>query len=345
MKVIHIDTGMEWRGGQSQVLMLASGLRYHGCNTIIIAKPGSILMERAGLQGVLSEALPLRFEADLSSARQLSKLARSDSDTILHAHTAHALGLALLAKGLSSSLPIVFTRRVTFPIKKNFVNRWKLKQADRIVAVSQAVADQLSDAGIAAKTIRVIHSGVDLDQFAYHGPHLDHPKSIAIAGAVEKEKGLAQAMELIELSGNLPVMFHFVGTGSGMASLRKFADSRNNILIHGFVENIATILKSMFALISFSPSEGFPNTVLQAMASGLPVLARENSGVREMIPEESFGSLFHSPADALATFKTMLNDTDKSIQTGKKASDWVRSQFSKQEMVRKNYELYKEILT
>lgn len=344
MRVIHVDTGMEWRGGQSQVLMLARGLLDYGCNTIIIAKEGSQLFRRAVSESVPCEALPFRFEADVGSARALSRMAGSEPGMVMHAHTPHAFGLAMLSRGFSAVPPLVFTRRVAFPIKKNLANRWKLKQADRLVAVSNTVKLELEKAGIPPEKIKVIHSGVDVSLHKYHGPCLDQPFSVAIAGSIEKEKGMEEAMEFIEHCGLLPVVFHFFGDGPAIDELHQFAQSRNNVVVHGFVEDIISALRKMYALLSFSPSEGFGNMVLQAMAAGLPVLARKNGGLLEMIPEKRYGYLFDSLPDAISTFRSMLEETEESIQIGRQASDWVRSQFSSKEMVRKNYELYKEIL-
>ncbi len=324
--------------------MLAKGLLDYGCNTTIIAKKGSQLFRRAVLAGVPCEALPFRFEADVGSARALSRLAGSEPGMVLHAHTPHAFGLAMLARGFSAVPPLVFTRRVAFPIKKNLANRWKLKQADRLVAVSNAVGLELEKAGIAPQKIKVIHSGVDVDLHTYHGPCLEKPFSVAIAGSIEKDKGLEEAMKFIELCGSLPAVFHFLGDGPAIDELHQFARSRSNVVVHGFLEDIVFALRKMYALLSFSPSEGFGNMVLQGMSAGLPVLARKNDGLLEMIPDKRYGYLFDLLPDAVSTFHSMLDETEKAIQTGRQASDWVRSQFSSKEMVRKNYELYKEIL-
>lgn len=126
--------------------------------------------------------------------------------------------------------------------------------------------------------------------------------------------------------------------------MKEFAVSRTNIVEHGFVENVVPVMETMFTLLSFSPSEGFPTTVLQAMAFGLPVLARENDGTREMICDDRYGSLFDSLPVAVAKFRAMLKVPESYVQIGRQASERVGSLFSKEEMIRKNYEVYKEIL-
>jgi L-malate glycosyltransferase len=152
-------------------------------------------------------------------------------------------------------------------------------------------------------------------------------------------------MKFIDSWSSVPVNYHFLGSGSDLKELREFTRSRDNVFVHGFVEDIISEFRRAFALLSFSPSEAFPNVVLQGMALGLPVLVRESGGVREMIPDDRFGKVFRDLSEASSLFHELLKDPGGAIQMGKQGSDWVRSNFSAEEMVKKNYELYKEILS
>src|SRR5262249_11334143 len=154
------------------VLMLSDALKNYDCSTLIVAKNSSPLAQRASEHGVPYQELSFRFEADISSARALAQIGSENVQTIYHAHTPHALGQAILAQNLGTKHPIVFTRRVTFPLKKLAVTRWKLHQADRIIAVSHAVAAELRKGGIDSERIHVIHSAVDIEAFPYRGPSL-----------------------------------------------------------------------------------------------------------------------------------------------------------------------------
>ncbi|HSE41733.1 MAG TPA: glycosyltransferase family 4 protein [Acidobacteriota bacterium] len=344
MTIVHIDTGMGWRGGQSQAMMLMEGLSsYYKCNIILIAKKGSMIAEKARAAKIECLEIPARFEADLPSAFKIAQLNSKKQPAFLHAHTPHGLGLAIMATKIGTRVPILYTRRVSFAIPKHLANKWKLKQATRIIAVSSAVAKELMKAGVPSEKLQIIHSAVDTSKFQYHGPDLTKPYSIAVLGSIEKQKGIEMAMQFIELASNLPVIFHFSGTGPLLAKLENFAQERSNVKVHGFVSNIPEFLQKMFGAITFSPSEGFPNMVLQSMASGLPVLAYANEPIREIITGPEYGTVFRTNDEALAALQAYIAQSDYASETGKRASEFVSNRFSHKQMVEKTYQLYREL--
>src|SRR5688572_29869893 len=68
LRVLHIDSGRKWRGGQRQVLLLAAGLMRRGHEPLIIAPPDSPLLRRAALAGLDAEPTPMQAE-DRKSTR------------------------------------------------------------------------------------------------------------------------------------------------------------------------------------------------------------------------------------------------------------------------------------
>jgi glycosyltransferase involved in cell wall biosynthesis len=319
------------------------GLSYYKYNTILIAKKKSMIADRARNSGIETIEIPARFEADLPSALRIAQVNSKKHPTFVHAHTPHALGLAILATKVGPRVPILYTRRVSFAIPKHLANKWKLKQAVRIIAVSSAVADQLRKAGVPSEKIHIINSAVDTDKFKYHGPNSLNPFSVAVLGSIEKQKGIEMAMKFVDLASTLPVVFHFSGTGTELPALERFAQSRPNVRVHGFISDVPQFLQGMFAAITFSPSEGFPNMVLQSMATGLPVIAYANEPVREIITSPENGSLFTTNDEALTALIRYISEQDLALTTGKRASEFVSSRFSHRQMVEKTHQLYMEL--
>ena len=87
-RVLHIDSGRSWRGGQRQVLLLATGLRDLGYRTLVVAPTGSPLIRLAEHAGLPTYRLTLRGEWDIRSARELRAVAREWDAGIVHAHDA-----------------------------------------------------------------------------------------------------------------------------------------------------------------------------------------------------------------------------------------------------------------
>ena len=146
MRILHIDTGRQMRGGQRQVLRLLKVLAGAGHECILLARKDAPLRDQADALGV-----PLH-DATLPNVWSLSVKAE-----LVHVHDAHAHTLAALA----SRSPFVVSRRVAFPVKTSFVSRWKYGRAKRFLAVSRFVAEQLSAAGVPDWKTDVVYDAAD----------------------------------------------------------------------------------------------------------------------------------------------------------------------------------------
>ncbi len=148
MRVLHVDTGRQMRGGQWQALLLAGELARAGVEQTLLAPEGAPLLARTRDAGL--DAAPLGFLALWREAR------RAD---VVHAHDARAHTFAILAAPAS---PLVVSRRVAFPVKRAPLSRWKYRQAAMYLAVSEYVRKQLLSAGVADEKIRLIPDAVEM---------------------------------------------------------------------------------------------------------------------------------------------------------------------------------------
>ena len=143
MRILHLDSGNEMRGGQWQVLRLMTGLRREGVLSTLLAPAASPLLQKA-----LKEQLP----AEPLGLLRVSMLARRYD--LVHAHDARSHTLAWL----TSKSPLVVSRRVAFPIR----SRWKYRSAGRYLAVSRFVKSVLEAGGVPEEKIAVVYDGVPL---------------------------------------------------------------------------------------------------------------------------------------------------------------------------------------
>ena len=147
MKILHIDTGAQMRGGQHQVRLLLSLLRQTGIEVQLLAREHSPLAAWARENDIPVDAASLG-----------NVFRRSRRFDLTHVHDAHAHTLAAIV-GANS---IVVSRRVAFPVQRSFLSRWKYNRAARFLAVSEFVAGQLRAAGVPDAKIDVVYDAFDV---------------------------------------------------------------------------------------------------------------------------------------------------------------------------------------
>jgi glycosyltransferase involved in cell wall biosynthesis len=346
-RIVHVDAGRSWRGGQRQVLLLASGLRDLGYRTLIVAPTGSPLIRRAEKAGLPTYRLTLRSEWDIRSARELRAVAGEWKADIIHAHDArsHSIGrLALLGKRKTR---LVVTRRVAFSPKQV---RLKYRHGvDAFIAISNAVKSVMVRAGVQADRIDVVYSGLP-------APVVKRPRNwrrergwpsttvvCGIVGAMTQEKGLDLVGGIARrLPGEVFRRTRLVllgGKGKGGTSV-----SGVESFDAGFVEEIHDAMAGLDVLWHPARSEGLGTSVIDAMALGIPPIAFAVGGLPEVI-EDGKSGLLVAPGDVQAFMRAaaelITNDTLRA-RLGEGARLRAR-EFGAQRMIERTAEVYHRV--
>lgn len=189
MRVLHVDTGREMKGGQWQVLRLAEHLPAFGWEPVLAVHPASELAVRA-------HAVNIRVET--SRVLALRRLTREVDVVHVHDGRSHALAAAL---GLR---PLVVSRRVAFPVRRSAASRWKYRRADHYIAISRHVRDKLIEAGVREDKISVVHDGVPAGVHAGRGSLVVAPATRdPMKGRSLVEAASAMAGVVVHFSNNL----------------------------------------------------------------------------------------------------------------------------------------------
>lgn len=155
-------------------------------------------------------------------------------------------------------------------------------RATRILAVSQGVADTLAnDFGVKPGTIEIIANPVDLTAIAIKAADkppivIDGPY-VAAMGRLVPNKNFALAIEAFARS-NVEGKLIILGEGPERAALEKLAaklDIADRVLLPGFCDNPYAVLAHSQYVILSSNAEGFPNALVEALASGVAVVATD----------------------------------------------------------------------
>jgi L-malate glycosyltransferase len=300
LKIAHIDTGKDFRGGQEQLLSLARGLRLRGHDQLIVCHADSPLGRRAVADHF--EVAPHGRGAITRLRRRLSM----EHFDIVHAHDGRAQNISVLA---SAGLPLrrVASRQVAFLPRQPLIHRWKYaKTAHGIIANSESVRRVLISSGIPAAGIEVISPGIHLPaelpgaglraqaraRWGFTGDHF----VVGHAGAFTHEKGQDVALKAASLlQPKLPQLrMLLAGDGPERANprMKELINQTTGItVLPGFLDDLSEFYAALDLFIMPSRSEGWGLTPLQAMANGLAVIASDVGGLSELVERGQTGWL------------------------------------------------------
>lgn len=166
---------------------------------------------------------------------------------------------------------------------------------------------------------------------------------VLFVGRLEAEKGvdlLLSAWRRLDVPATLLV----VGDGPERSRLEALAS--NTVRFCGMVRDVSRHLQAADLFALPSPSEGLSNALLEAMAAGLPAVATEVGGNRQVIARPELGLLVPpGDPDAFATaLRTLIVDEPKAAAMGVAARDHVAARFSVATMVDAYERLYRELM-
>ncbi len=221
---------------------------------------------------------------------------------IIHAHWIYSGLIALVLNKIHGTPFIVSLLGSDVRFAKNrmltrMFARMILKQATLVTTVSQEFRNWVIDQGIQEDRVLKVLNGVDLT-IQKKKNNISQKCKLLFVGNLVPEKGvryLIEAMVQISNSEN-EVHLTFVGDGSDRKTLQTL------VHLHGLDDAVDFVgaqapdqvpiwMSHSDCLVLPSLSEGMPNVVLEAMACGLPVVASDLPGIREVVREGETGFL------------------------------------------------------
>jgi glycosyltransferase involved in cell wall biosynthesis len=229
---------------------------------------------------------------DKNAFETFSRLEHKGVLLILDQSTAHpAFHEALL--GEERRLCPSFADSIVLPSEKSVLHgRWRqeAEQADRILAGSSFVKETLAEQGIPEWKISVINYGVDPERFRPGPGHKVRDKfTVLFVGSIMQRKGIAYLLEAIsrlDLTDlELVLCGNVAGTGAGLKPYARFLTR----LGHVPHRDIPKVYQEADVFVMPSLVEGLSLTILEAMASGIPVIATPNTGALDLMADGEHG--------------------------------------------------------
>jgi len=310
MRVLHLSTERVWRGGEQQIAYTMLALRELGIEQGVAVRAGSPFGQFAQDEGFPVTELPFKGGLHLPTVRGVKRLCTEQRVQLVHAHTSNAHGIAVLAATLGNPTALVVHRRMITPLKKGWRARWKYghPSVKRIICISAATARMVQARFPDDKRVRTIYSALDVQRYAPHrgSSHLKEELGIPTDGSIKlignvsalgphKDYPTFLRTAALLLQVKAPVRFVIIGDGALRDRLQQLARQMGLeppfLQFLGFRKDVPKLLPSLDALLMTSQSEGLGTLVLEAMASGVPVVATEAGGIPEMIRHRKNGLL------------------------------------------------------
>lgn len=363
LSILHIDTGKDRGGGQKQTLYLIEGLQAAGIRSLLICQPNNPLHRQCTEKDIPYKSVRVRGDLDVCAAWKISRFLRRNSFDIVHAHSAHAHSMALMARRFLRQKPaIAVTRQVMFPIKPNRLSRKKYSASGvRYIAISAAVSDELRKAGVNESNITLIPIGIDIKQI----DSVDKSGKDAIRekfGIAPEDFVAGTVGTLIECKGQrflleaIPILRRhipeikcmIVGDGPLMKSLRSLAanlDITNQVIFTGFIPDANEMINAMDLFVLPSLSEGFSYAALEAMALEKPAVVSNVGGLKDLVRNGENGVLVPAgePQQIAETVIKLYDNRPYAEQLARKGAHNARTLFTVDNMVNKTIQYYEKL--
>lgn len=357
-------------GVPRHVERLAGYLNNHGHETFVVTvgRRGLPRTER-NVDGVsifrtFYLNLPLKriqwswFVYTLASLVEGAALVRKYGIDICHGHTAEWGGLQSLLVSRFTAKPCVITihgsgldRYPSFRMPKRL---FYLKLADLIICQKRSAIQRLKDWRFKREKYVFLPEGcIDVKVFKQaNGIKTSDRPVVTFIGRITAFKGpqlLLQAIPLVlEKHGN--AVFQFIGEGDMVEKLIQMARSMrltgDNIRFLGLRKDVPNLLCASTIAVSVSPFENFTDfALLEAMATGLPVVATDVGETRTLVKDGETGLLARpEPIDIALKICKLLEDRELAERLGKKARELVATAYCLDHFGKQHERLYSRIL-
>jgi glycosyltransferase involved in cell wall biosynthesis len=366
IRIAYIIDQLDIGGTERQLQLLINGLDRSRFDLFLflLRRDGLAVFEPTDIDIQVLNIYSLASLNGLTKIFQLSRTLRKLRCQIVQTFFWDATIVGVLAGRLAGTRKIIVSVRDmlfwTTPLKHR-IYRALIYLADGMIVNSFAVRDHIRPF-LRGKRIDVIHNGIpaglqfesreDAKKKISRGFDLNGDMSIVVLvsncnRAVKRIELLVESIP--QIIKKFPAVFLIVGDGHLRPELEQMVKDLNIepfVRFTGQRNDVDNILTASDIAVNTSDSEGFSNSIMEAMRAGLPVVASDVAGNRELIKDGIAGLLF-SPGNLeslAANLLKLLQDKELAKRMGEVGRELVESQYSVEAMVSKHTAYYESML-
>lgn len=225
------------------------------------------------------------------------------------------------------------------------ISRLIAKRPDAIIYCAHSSQQQHQKFGFRNQHQSVIANGVFLDKFQIN-KNLHEPTVIGFAGRYHTAKGYPYLFEMLGLLKEKNIIFKIAGSGASLnnpdvkALFDQYGLDEKKVHLLDQVKDMPTFYQSIDAFLMTSITEGFPNVLVEAMASGLPCISTDVGDAKYII--QDIGSIV-PPRNAQALADAVLNYVNQTILEKQALKQAARARVEQNFSIEKVSEQYKDL--
>lgn len=375
LKILYTIGSLGLGGAESQIVQLIRELKKRGWHSELF------VLEACGpLRQVLeSDGVTVHdggYDSTSTRWRKILQLARAffhlwfialrTKPGVLHAYLPLTSFLGSLAGRISGIPRIITSRRALgthqdrHPLWKPF-DRAANMMSHYVTVNSRAVGnDAMARDRVDPKKLCLIPNGIDAVRFERAAVKRETMRNafgldarsvgVVVVGNLLPYKGHADLLHALpHIANGKPATRYFLvgedrGIGAGLMRMAKELGVSEQVIFLGRREDVAEIMAAMDIFVMPSHEEGFSNALLEAMASGLAVVATDVGGNPEALEDGNLGILVppHNPAALAAAINCLLADGDARLKLGARAKKAMSTKYTVAAMVDAHVALYQQ---
>jgi len=362
INILHTEWSCGWGGQEIRILNEMLALKKTGIQSFLACKKGSVLGQKAKNAGFDVFTLPFRNNVDLYTLTQLISLIKNHHIDIVNTHSGKDTWVGGLAAKLSGA-KFIRTRHLSNPINPsrfNFIN----ELADFVITTGESVKEaMIRDNRIVPDKIASIPTGVEMSRFdpkrfnkAASKAAFGLPQNAFVIGNLGVLRGFKRhdllITSVVPLLEKLPELFLIIaGEGPQRASLEQLIADQpsaiaSRIRLLGHTDQPERFLAALDLFVQSSDAnEGVPQSVMQALAMGLPVIATDAGSTADLLAGENMHLVKAGSSEALReAIETLVDDPQSRERLACQARESIASRFSQEAMVEQLLAVYRKVL-
>lgn len=369
--VVHVIHRLDYGGMEAVLVDLINAMGDEPYrHAVICLRDYTAFRDRIRSPDVAVYALGKRDGKDFSNYWRLLRLLRRLRPVLVNTYNLATIDAAPFARLVGAKVVHAEhgwqVERDSVPSKHKMLRRMMSPFIDRFVAVSEDLGDWLRSAvGLSVAKLSCIHNGVDATKFSKDDfirqagrRRLGVEERTFVVGTVARLDPIKAQADLIEAVARLvqdgetvrPVKLFIVGEGPERARLEALIAERGlpeHVSLMGAQDAVAELLAAFDVFALPSHNEGVSIAILEAMASGLPVVATRVGGNPEVVSDGKSGLLIEAGAvEALAAaLARYRDDVELARAHGTVGRTRMQAEFSLQNMVERYLRLYDDVLS